>query len=187
MPERSQDDPFSLDLDLGTEPTPPHGSEPPATMVPQVSTAGEDSANLVDAHEPLEEEESGDPLNRDPFLDFYNRQARAPTKATPSQGPSKAAVIGGGIVAVLLLGGGATLALGAFDDDTPAEKVTEASETGDPAPLPDASERSDAALAAMKKDTPQGYQQALAIAEAQGGRPKPRCCSICGTDPMPFA
>jgi tetratricopeptide (TPR) repeat protein len=134
---------------------------PEVESVPDVATDGEAAANLIDAHE----EGDADGLGRDPFMDFYARD-RAEAKLAPPADRKK--LIAGVVAGALVIGAGAAWALGVFSDPEPIAAPVDTKPKE--APAPDAVERSAGVLNALTLDSPQGYEQAMTLAEREGDR-----------------
>ncbi len=144
------------------EPEPELEPEPAvAEAIPEAAAAAAPKAAATDLAAAPGRQLSGD--------EVINHRASPAPKRLPLFTPKRLAIIGGSLL--LVVGGiGGAYALGLFDGET--EPVVERGAGTQPklAPGGPAVERGAAVLARFDEDTPQSYQQALAMLESQGER-----------------
>lgn len=134
------------------------------------------TANLIDAHDEPPLQASSAPLSP-PGENTIPMPSSPFVSPAPSKGGSKAVLAVAAVGLLVVAGGGAAYVTGALDSVLGGGEAPVVDTTPKPAPPPKAppssdmlGERDPAILAKLKLDTPQGYQQAQAIAEQKGDR-----------------
>jgi tetratricopeptide (TPR) repeat protein len=150
-----------LELDID------QGGDINRTIIPDVSTAGDAGANLVDAHDQKIPKPGG----------RMAHMASPAPKQSSRKAPPKPVLFGALGAIVLLLGLGGAYAAGVFggDDEGFEPKSLGGKTGGDEKPVKkldpgEVAERSDGVLDMLGEDTPASYTKALASSEALGDR-----------------